>query len=473
MIRAVSFKERPVGRELSARFNEAGGTIGRGETSTLVLPDPDRFISRTHATVSFQAGGFIITDNSTKNPIGLNGRALGQGSQARLRTGDRIKVGDYTLEVTLVEQPVARTEPLIPPRVPPVADRWPEPLIPPRVPPVADRWPEPPRPVIPGPLPADQLADLRGKEPSVDDLFALKPGESPGLLDAPLGRPEGGGILDPLELLGAPPRPLPSVTVPDHGPEVFTAYVPPVAKAEPKAPPVPPQIPTPPPAVPRIPQAPPPEPAAEGVSTGPVGPAEEELLRAFLRGAGLPELPQLRRLTPETMEAIGQLMREATQGTLDLLRARGLTKSELRADVTVIMPLDNNPLKFSPTVEAALAHLLVPQAPGFMPPLPAMKRAYDDLRAHQLGFLAGMRAALEEVLSRFTPEELEKRLSEPSVLDSLLPMNRKAKLWDLFVERYGDVAGAAREDFNAAFGKAFVRAYEAQVKQLRREERSK
>jgi len=48
------------------------------------------------------------------------------------------------------------------------------------------------------------------------------------------------------------------------------------------------------------------------------------------------------------MEAIGQLLREAVQGTLDLLRARGLTKSEMRADVTMIMAQDNNPLKFSP-----------------------------------------------------------------------------------------------------------------------------
>ena len=42
LIRVVSFRERPVGRELAARFGEAGGTIGRGETGTLVLPDPER-----------------------------------------------------------------------------------------------------------------------------------------------------------------------------------------------------------------------------------------------------------------------------------------------------------------------------------------------------------------------------------------------------------------------------------------------
>ena len=105
-----------------------------------------------------------------------------------------------------------------------------------------------------------------------------------------------------------------------------------------------------------------------------------------------------------------------------------------------------------------------------MLPRRAMKTAYDDLRAHQLGFLAGMRAALDEVLARFAPEELGKRLADPTVLDSLLPMNRKAKRWDLFVEHYGEIVVEAREDFNAAFGKAFLRAYEAQVKRLRAEE---
>jgi FHA domain-containing protein len=171
------------------------------------------------------------------------------------------------------------------------------------------------------------------------------------------------------------------------------------------------------------------------------------------------------------MEAIGKLLREAVQGTLDLLRARGLVKSEMRADVTRILSVDNNPLKFSPTVEAALSQLLATPLPGFMPPMRAMKDAYDDLRAHQFGFMAGMRAALDEVLGRFTPQELEKRLTNPSMLDSLLSTNRKAKLWDLFVERYRDVASEAREDFNAAFGKAFLRAYEAQVKNLRAEGR--
>jgi FHA domain-containing protein len=191
------------------------------------------------------------------------------------------------------------------------------------------------------------------------------------------------------------------------------------------------------------------------------------LLRAFLQGAGVRESPQLASLTPEAMETIGQLLRESVQGILDLLRARGVVKSEIRADVTMIMPVENNPLKFSPTVESALGHLLQPGAAGFLSPVRSVKEAFDDLRAHHLGFLAGMRAALDDVLLRFTPAELQNRLAEPTVLDTVLPINRKAKLWDLFVERYEDVAGEARENFNAVFGKAFLRAYEAQVKELR------
>lgn len=168
---------------------------------------------------------------------------------------------------------------------------------------------------------------------------------------------------------------------------------------------------------------------------------------------------------------LGQLLRESTQGTLDLLLARTLTKREVRAELTMIAPKENNPLKFSPTVEAALAHLLAPQGRGFMPPIQAMKDAQDDLRSHQFGFMAGMRAALAGILERFRPEELEHRLTQKAVIDSLLPFNRKAKLWDLFAERYKEISHEAEEDFHALFGREFLRAYEAQVAKLEQEKK--
>ena len=200
--------------------------------------------------------------------------------------------------------------------------------------------------------------------------------------------------------------------------------------------------------------------------------SEDELLAAFLRGLGTPNL-QLQGISAETMELIGLLLREAVQGTLDLLLARAMTKREIRADVTMIVGRDNNPLKFSPDVAVALVHLLTPQGRGFMPPLAAMQDAYDDLRSHTFGFMAGMRAALAGVLARFDPANLETRLTQKTMLDSLLPMNRRAKLWDLFAERYHEISQEAEEDFHTLFGREFLRAYEEQVARLRDDESRK
>jgi len=502
-IRVISFKGQPIGRDVSARFSESGGTIGRGEHSTLMLPDPDRYISRTHAIISFLAGSFVVTDNGTKNPITLNGRPMGPGSQARLGNGDQIKLGDYMLEVTVTAAapPVAAGAfaPIVsgPPKDDPLAGFGSPGSARPSDPfadllgPASQRVGAeggnrlPPDPLIPPPpreiLPADALAALQPREPKIDDMLGLGPTAKPDLLSGPppqsraFTTPELSPPVDPLEALGGIAKPIPPPTIPDHGPELFTPFAPPVATPDPallpRREPIPPSPPLPvaPMVESRGPQAlVPPPPVRVAESPMPAA-GESVLLRALLLGAGIPDTQLPKGLTPETMETLGKLLREAVQGTLDLLRVRGLTKSEMRADVTMIMPADNNPLKFSPSVEAALGQLLAPHGHGFMAPVPAMRDAYDDLRAHQLGFLAGMRAALDEVLARFAPDDLQARLADPSVLDTLLPMNRKAKRWDLFVERYEQVASDAREDFNAAFGKAFRRAYDAQVKQLRAE----
>lgn len=207
-------------------------------------------------------------------------------------------------------------------------------------------------------------------------------------------------------------------------------------------------------------------PARAAQAPAPVGDASAEALRrAFLAGLGTPTLP-LDALTPETMERVGRLLREATQGTLDLLLARATTKREVRADVTMIVSADNNPLKFSPDVAAALLHLLVPQGPGFLSPVAAMQDAYDDLRSHQFGFMAGLRAALAGVLKRFDPAMLEQRMAQKSMLDNVLPMNRRAKLWDLYIQLYRDIANEAEDDFHTLFGREFLRAYQEQVDRL-------
>jgi type VI secretion system FHA domain protein len=170
------------------------------------------------------------------------------------------------------------------------------------------------------------------------------------------------------------------------------------------------------------------------------------------------------------MRLVGQLLREATRGTVELLIARAALKREMRAEVTMIVARENNPLKFSPTADAALQHLLGPRTTGFMAPGDAMRDAFDDLRAHQLGVMAGMRSALEGVLKRFDPAVLEGRLTKRSALSGLLPGSRKAQLWELFQTLYAQLSEEAAEDFHELFGKAFLRAYESHIELLQRDE---
>ena len=212
--------------------------------------------------------------------------------------------------------------------------------------------------------------------------------------------------------------------------------------------------------------APPPAAATAPAATAAPTADTQALLDAFRAGLATPTV-QIPALTPELMHLVGQLLHEAAAGTVDLLVARAALKREVRAESTMIVARENNPLKFSPSAEAALGHLLAPPTRGFMAAAPAMRDAYDDLRAHQFGFIAGMRAALEGVLGRFDPAELEGRLTQGSVLQSLLPGSRKARMWEVFVELYAKLRSEASDDFHTLFGKAFLKAYEEHIDQLK------
>jgi type VI secretion system protein len=166
-------------------------------------------------------------------------------------------------------------------------------------------------------------------------------------------------------------------------------------------------------------------------------------------------------------ETVGAMLREATAGTIDVLMARAMTKKESRIEMTMLSVRANNPLKFFPNPEGALTQMLTNSMAGYLPPVQAMMEAFDDLRAHELAVIAGMRAALAAVLHRFDPAQIERRLAVPTVMDKMLSANRKAKLWDRLVELYGEIAREADDDLQRLFGEKFSEAYEEQVARLR------
>jgi FHA domain-containing protein len=82
---------------LVARFDAAGGLIGRADSARLKLPDPKRTVSRFHAHVSYADGHFFIEDMGSPNPIAVNGRLLQSGQRVELNPGDRIQIAHYVV----------------------------------------------------------------------------------------------------------------------------------------------------------------------------------------------------------------------------------------------------------------------------------------------------------------------------------------------------------------------------------------
>ena len=188
-----------------------------------------------------------------------------------------------------------------------------------------------------------------------------------------------------------------------------------------------------------------------------------ELKAAFLRGAGIDAAQISSDLTPELMELLGKLMATSLQGTIDLLALRSLVKAEVKADVTMVVVRNNNPLKFFPDSQTVLTQMLRKKMPGFMEPLESIDDAFHDLHAHQLGVVAGMHASMDHMLARIRPDALEASLGKPTLMDTLLRSRRTGALWAKYARRYARMVGSAKDLFRTLFGAAFLAAYEKEV----------
>ena len=94
----------------------------------------------------------------------------------------------------------------------------------------------------------------------------------------------------------------------------------------------------------------------------------------------------------------------------------------------------------------------------------AIGDACEDLRAHEIALIAGMRAAILGALRRFDPRTLERALEKAGGFGL---MGRKGKLWDLFVAQQEKLAQEAQDDFHKVFGRDFMDAYQAQLRRLK------
>lgn len=271
-----------------------------------------------------------------------------------------------------------------------------------------------------------------------------------------------------------PPQPVaitPSVAMPEPVEEVAPVEEAPVVAAAPEIPaavaePVVPDEEAP----PALPVAAAPAPAPASLRPPSSG---EDLFKAFLEGAGVPEIAGQQPLDADAMRHLGRLMRAFTDGTIELLSSRAMLKREVRAEITMIVDEENNPFKILPNGRAVLMQMFGARMPGFLTPEAAVHDALGDLQSHQLGMVAGMRAALLTLLHRFDPGGLDQATPHDGGFgEKFLPGGRDARLWRQLKQLHAHTTAAVEDDFQAVFGRAFQQAYDREMERLKEARRA-
>lgn len=406
----------------------AGGQleIGRGDACDWRLDDPEQFVSRKHCIITDQSGTISVIDASSGG-VFVDGSEvpLGTGNEVALAHQMRLRLGDFVIRVDLDAQTESES-----PNV------------------QANTKAE--NGFDFGKTLPDAMQEPKERPKDLPDPFGLRPGAAASATvpkeDAKPPRPFTQNDPFELDLMKAQRSETPPRAASGESGYFST-------KAETPAPPDPP-LPerAPAPDAKIEPQPPRPTIAREG---------DQQMIDALFKGLGL-DRTQSAADTPEAMEALGARFRDLVDGLMFLLRSRAKEKRNIRAAQTVIANANVNPLKFLANTDEAMLALILGRNESYLPGEKAVPAAYRDLADHQIRTWDALQTALRSMIDRFDPEEVERDLAETGLLEQIVAGGRSAKMWQLYQERYQDIAQAAEKRFLGEVGADFRDAYENQ-----------
>lgn len=468
------------------RLDEGELVIGRSADAGWQINDPDMFVSRAHCRISGGRDGYFVTDTSSSGLfIDDSDSPLGPGQSTRLRSGMRLRLGDYVVHVDL-QTPTAQAQPAaqpVPERLP-QASRAPisigrDDFFSAKV----EEEPRRPRPAdLPNPFEQpvagafERAVSSQRSSPAFDDPFSLDPVPTPVSTDAAPYREPGGTAnqtdpfsLDPTPPVGRGAQPAPAKLSDFNGDFGFGPAAAsgsangagPAAQRERVA-----QRPAANPWDLPVPAADSPSPARAGAAVTPARPpaaaqpGDMALRSAFLRGIGVEEADFPGRDSVAEMEKFGREYRLMMEGLMQLLRKRAEEKGNARVAQTMVGASEVNPLKFLPTVDDAIVTLIAERSPGFLAGEAAIADAVRDLAQHHVRAWRGVQAALRRMVDRFDPAAIEEELKSNSAIGTLLSGGRGAKLWELYQKRHREIAESAEKSFLGEIGADFRDAYE-------------
>lgn len=402
-LRIVGEQAKGLGEASTKVFGVHGGSIGRSRDNDWILPDPDRYLSGSHARVDFRAGSYVIVDVSSNGTYVNDGNEpLGKFHEHTLQDGDFLRLGSYEFRVSID----ATND------FPPDASGM-----------VANAG-GPPNAATRTTTANDLGADLDLSELLETGVIRSRNVYGQALLqEKPAPRP--------------PPSPAPDGGTPWH---MMTR---PIRLERPE-----PSEQSPPPAV-HVP-----------LFEGEVEPA----LAALCRGAGIDPRSLPPETRAKSMQLAGQLLREAVLGLMDLQQGRNELRNRLNVAASDSNEFES-PLNLTQGGVQEILVRLLSRVSARAGSVDAMREKFRDLKAQNTAMVAAMQCALSEVLARFSPQELEERFQRNGKR-GVFGAPDKGKYWDLYAELYASLTQRTPDGFPHLFIDTFARDFDAKMREF-------
>ena len=125
----------------------------------------------------------------------------------------------------------------------------------------------------------------------------------------------------------------------------------------------------------------------------------------------------------------------------------------------MVRAIENNPLKFTGSVEEALAIMFGGPTRQYLDARATIENSFSDLKAHQLLTYGAMRDALDALFEDLAPDRIDHSVEPDHGLGRIVA-SRKAKLWDIYVDRWRAKTKRADGRLLEAFMALFAEAYD-------------
>jgi len=153
-------------------------------------------------------------------------------------------------------------------------------------------------------------------------------------------------------------------------------------------------------------------------------------------------------------------MRLIAEELKGLLAARAESKRIARStNQTMIQAQDNNPLKFSPTVDDALQLIFGQPRSGYLDAKRAFDESFRDLKAHQIKTYSAMQHALRMLVEDLDPQAIAEATTQEGGIGGLIG-SRKAKMWETYVARWEAKTAPYEDGLVDAFMIYFAECYD-------------